>query len=72
LAIGQRLWGLATLGVFGVQMFTLRREQGRLQVSAFLDTEKLEQPLDTDSIIEEPDLRGEFSRQLYGLGDDSP
>jgi hypothetical protein len=31
LAIGQRLRGQDALGVFGVQMFTLRREQGRLQ-----------------------------------------
>jgi DNA-binding CsgD family transcriptional regulator len=31
LAIGQRLRGQDTLGIFGVQMFTLRREQGRLQ-----------------------------------------
>jgi predicted ATPase len=31
LAIGQRLRGQDALGVFGVQMFTLRREQGRLK-----------------------------------------
>jgi DNA-binding CsgD family transcriptional regulator len=31
LAIGQRLRGHDALGIFGVQMFTLRREQGRLQ-----------------------------------------
>ena len=31
LAIGQRLGGQDAVGVFGVQMFTLRREQGRLQ-----------------------------------------
>jgi DNA-binding CsgD family transcriptional regulator len=31
LAIGQRLRGQDALGLFGVQMFTLRREQGRLQ-----------------------------------------
>jgi DNA-binding CsgD family transcriptional regulator len=31
LAIGQRLRGQDSLGVFAVQMFTLRREQGRLQ-----------------------------------------
>jgi DNA-binding CsgD family transcriptional regulator len=31
LAIGQRLRGQDALGIFGVQMFTLRREQGRLQ-----------------------------------------
>jgi DNA-binding CsgD family transcriptional regulator len=31
LAIGQRLRGQDPLGIFGVQMFTLRREQGRLQ-----------------------------------------
>jgi tetratricopeptide (TPR) repeat protein len=31
LAIGQRLRGQDAFGVFGVQMFTLRREQGRLQ-----------------------------------------
>jgi DNA-binding CsgD family transcriptional regulator len=30
-AIGQRLRGQDALGIFGVQMFTLRREQGRLQ-----------------------------------------
>src|SRR5919198_1058336 len=29
--IGQRLRGHDALGIFGVQMFTLRREQGRLQ-----------------------------------------
>jgi DNA-binding CsgD family transcriptional regulator len=31
LAIGQRLRGQDALGVFGMQMFTLRREQGRLK-----------------------------------------
>jgi DNA-binding CsgD family transcriptional regulator len=31
LAIGQRLRGQDALGLFGVQMFTLRREQGRLR-----------------------------------------
>jgi DNA-binding CsgD family transcriptional regulator len=31
LAVGQRLRGQDALGLFGVQMFTLRREQGRLQ-----------------------------------------
>jgi DNA-binding CsgD family transcriptional regulator/tetratricopeptide (TPR) repeat protein len=31
LALGQRLRGQDALGIFGVQMFTLRREQGRLQ-----------------------------------------
>ena len=31
LAIGQRLQGTGVDGVFGMQMFTLRREQGRLQ-----------------------------------------
>jgi DNA-binding CsgD family transcriptional regulator/tetratricopeptide (TPR) repeat protein len=31
LTIGQRLRGQDALGIFGVQMFTLRREQGRLQ-----------------------------------------
>ncbi|HXH13179.1 MAG TPA: AAA family ATPase [Alphaproteobacteria bacterium] len=31
LAIGQSLRGQDTLGVFGVQIFTIRREQGRLQ-----------------------------------------
>jgi DNA-binding CsgD family transcriptional regulator len=31
LSIGQRLRGQDVLGLFGVQMFTLRREQGRLQ-----------------------------------------
>jgi DNA-binding CsgD family transcriptional regulator/tetratricopeptide (TPR) repeat protein len=31
LAVGQRLRGQDALGVFGMQMFTLRREQGRLQ-----------------------------------------
>jgi DNA-binding CsgD family transcriptional regulator len=31
LAIGQRLRGQDALGLFGVQMFTLRREQGHLQ-----------------------------------------
>jgi DNA-binding CsgD family transcriptional regulator len=31
LAVGQRLRGQDAFGVFGVQMFTLRREQGRLQ-----------------------------------------
>jgi DNA-binding NarL/FixJ family response regulator len=31
LAIGQRLRGQDALGIFGVQMFTLRRAQGRLQ-----------------------------------------
>jgi DNA-binding NarL/FixJ family response regulator len=31
LTIGQRLRGQDVLGLFGVQMFTLRREQGRLQ-----------------------------------------
>jgi predicted ATPase/DNA-binding CsgD family transcriptional regulator len=31
LTIGQRLRGQDALGVFGVQMFTLRREQGRLK-----------------------------------------
>jgi DNA-binding NarL/FixJ family response regulator len=34
LAIGQRLRGQDVLGLFGVQMFTLRREQGRLQEMA--------------------------------------
>jgi DNA-binding CsgD family transcriptional regulator len=34
LTIGQRLRGQDVLGLFGVQMFTLRREQGRLQEMA--------------------------------------
>ena len=34
LVIGQRLRGQDALGVFGVQMFTLRREQGRLREMA--------------------------------------
>lgn len=34
LAIGQRLRGQDALGLFGIQMFTLRREQGRLQEMA--------------------------------------
>ena len=34
LSIGQRLRGQDALGLFGVQMFTLRREQGRLQEMA--------------------------------------
>jgi len=35
-AIGQRLRGQDALGIFGVQMFTLRREQGRLQELALV------------------------------------
>lgn len=34
LAIGDRMPGLDAAGVYGVQMFTLRREQGRLQETA--------------------------------------
>ena len=34
LTIGQRLRGQDVLGLFGVQMFTVRREQGRLQEMA--------------------------------------
>jgi DNA-binding NarL/FixJ family response regulator len=34
LSIGQRLRGQGALGLFGVQMFTVRREQGRLQEMA--------------------------------------